>query len=415
VPAESIELRYVLHDLPSAQHKAGLAGLVMMLKVLQGRRKRPLPEILHLSSGELRIRVSEATLQVAFDDLYDAATEEFQSAKKWAGQTPRREVLVTERDPETGKARQVKRYVYERVVPKAEFLRAVGEPPVWLKLWRDAVWNTLRGIPKTRLPYEQRRDGQPTTVAAATWADLIRWRSSAQNGGSPYSTGLVGALFIGAQARTAESVSVQGDASQNLLLHFWPVVTTCWVPEVLRVERARRQVHIERRQVGFALAVPEVADLEDFVETFPRVVGELSTEMAGFRPRQALISLPEEGALEFLREVARIARARARREETSWSVHTVEVYHLEKRGNIIPVLHASRVPMDSGTLERYELVRALRHPLLKARLIRNVLQNAPWHHGFDAVFAANPSEVFLRGDFVREVAWRFAQASPSAN
>jgi CRISPR-associated protein Cmx8 len=414
MPAESIELRYVLHDLPSAQHKAGMAGLVVVLKSLQPRTRRPLPEILHLSSGELRIRVSDASLQVVFDDLYDATTEEVQVAKKWPGQRPLREVSTAQRDPETGKTQQVKQYVYERVVPRAEFLRALGTPPVWLKLWRDAVWSTLRGIPKTRLPYEQRRDGHPATVGAATWADLVRWRSSTQKG-RPYSTGLAGALFIGAQARTAEGVPFQGDASHNVLLHFWPAVMTCWVPEVLRVERTRRQLRVERDQVGYVLTVPEIADLEEFVETFPRVVGELRSETAGFRPRQALISLPEEGALEFLSEVSRIARARAGREETSWSVHSVEVYHLRKRGNTIPVLHASRVPMDRGTLERYDLVRELHHPLLKAQLIRNVLQNTPWHHGFDGAFATNPSEMFFRGDFAREVARRFAQASPDAN
>jgi CRISPR-associated protein Cmx8 len=409
VAAESLELGYVLHDLPSAQHKAGLAGLVVVLKSLQARRARSLPEILHVSPGQLVIRASQASLQAVFDDLYDATTEEVQVAKKWAGQAPRREVLVTQRDPDTGKTQQARQYVYERDVPKAEFLRAFGMPPVWLRLWRDAVWSTVRGIPKTRLPYEQRRDRKPVTVAADTWTDLMRWRSRTQDGRG-YSTDLAGTPFVGAQARTAESVPFRVDASHKLLLHFWPVVMTCWVPEVLRPARTRREVRTDREPVGYVLAVPEVADLEGFVETFPGIVAELSPESAGFRPRQALISLPEEGALEFLREVSRIARARAGREETASSVHGVEVYHLQKRGNTIPVLHASRVPMDRGTLERYELVRELRHPLLKAQLIRNVLQNRPWHEGFGGVFTVNPQEVFFRRDFVRDVTRRFTQS-----
>jgi CRISPR-associated protein Cmx8 len=409
MPAESIELRYVLHDLPSAQHKAGLAGLIVVLRSLQARRKRPLPEVLHLSPGELRIRVAEASLQVLFDDLYDATTEEVQVTKKWPRQTPQREVSVAQRDPGTGKTLQVRKFVYAPIVPKAEFLRTMGMPPVWLKLWRDAVWNTLRGRDRTRLPYKQRLDGQPSMVAGTTWSDLLRWRSDARKGRT-YSAGIASALFVGAQARTAEAVPFQGDPSHNLLLNFWPAVITCWVPEVLGLERKKRHVRVERRQVGYVLAVPEVADLEAFIETFPKLVGELSNRTAGFRPRQALVSVPEEGALEFLRQVSRIVRARAEREETSWSVHAVEVYHLKRRKNNSLVLHASRVPMDRGALERYELVREVRHPLLKGQLIRNVLRDEPWHYGFEAQFAANPSEVFFHRDFVSEVSRRFAQA-----
>jgi CRISPR-associated protein Cmx8 len=409
MPAKSIELSYILHDLPSAQHKAGLAGLLVVLRSLQARQKYPLPEVLHVSPGELRVRVSADSIRVIFDDLYDASREEVSVTRKWQGQLALREIPVTQRDPTTGRTKQVTQYIYKRVVPRAEFLRALGMPPVWIRLWRDALWSTLRGIPQTRLPYKERDAGKPAAVAADSWADLVRSQSNARKVRTR-STGLASALFIGAQARTAEGVAFQGDPCENLLLHFWPTVMTCWVPEVLRVARIGRRLRIDRQPVGYVLAVPEVADLEEFLETFPRVVGELSAEAAGYRPRQALISVPEEGALEFLSQVSRIVRARAAREETSRSVHAVEVYHLKKRGNTGPVLHAGRVAMDRGTLERYELVRGLRHPLLKGQLIRNLLGNTPWHHGFDGLFAVHPWEVFFEGEFIREVSRRFAQA-----
>jgi CRISPR-associated protein Cmx8 len=261
------------------------------------------------------------------------------------------------------------------------------------------------------LPYEQRADGKSVALAADTWADLVRWQSNARKG-RPVSTGLASGLLIGAQARTAEGVPFQGNPCQNLLLHFWPTVMTCWAPEVLRVARSGRHLRLDRQQVGFVLAVPEVADLEEFLEAFPRVVAELGAGATRHRPRQALISVPEEGALEFLSQVSRVVRARAAREETSYSVHAIEVYHVGKRGNNRPLLHAGRVPMDRGTLERYDLVRDARHPLLKGQLIRNVLANRPWHHGFDVLFAGNPWEVFFHEEFVREVASRFAQMSP---
>lgn len=261
--ADFLELTYVLDDLPSAQHKAGLAGLALLVHSLRNRGKAPLPELLELTPGILRLRVSQQSLQTVFDDLYDATTVEVVVSKKWQGQAPVREIAGTRVDPQTGKTHDARKYVYEQVVPKAQFLRQLGMPDVWIKLWRDAIWSTLRGIPRTRLPFEDRLAKKPTDQASKIWADLCRWRES-EGQGRRHSVEVAGAQFLGAQARTAEGVAFQGAANHVLLLHFWPGVTTCWVPEGLRVERAGRDVRTTRVPVGYVLAVPEVADLQDF-------------------------------------------------------------------------------------------------------------------------------------------------------
>ena len=48
----------------------------------------------------------------------------------------------------------------------------------------------------------------------------------------------------------------------------------------------------EREFVGYCLAIPEVADLELFCEDYPELLHNLSTEVKGFRPAEAVIDLP---------------------------------------------------------------------------------------------------------------------------
>ena len=138
----AITLSYSLFDLPSAQHKAGLAGLLLLIDSLRQRGTGPLPEVLNLSATSVQLTFSEASMQTVFDDLYDAAwVETRQKSKRTGKKKPKRAETEENRDEESGKVKKQKFYVYDEVEPKVLFLEHhyPGDEKGWLKLWRDML------------------------------------------------------------------------------------------------------------------------------------------------------------------------------------------------------------------------------------------------------------------------------------
>src|SRR3954452_22196571 len=87
-PPERITLTFDLHDLPTAQHRAGLAGLILQIDSMgpDGHRRDPrlIPEIdeAALTATSARITFTRDSMQGVFDDLYDAKLIEAVVASK---------------------------------------------------------------------------------------------------------------------------------------------------------------------------------------------------------------------------------------------------------------------------------------------------------------------------------------------
>src|SRR3954470_13061550 len=138
----SIDVRYDLRDLPSAQHKAGLAGMLLQIEDMAERRRKGLlpqqcevPEILP-SLGPMTtavvVRFTERSAQDLFDDLYAAETVEVRSKSKWQGAAAKREEI----NPDPGPDGPRRWFVYDTVQPTGHFLRryAEGDREPWHKL-----------------------------------------------------------------------------------------------------------------------------------------------------------------------------------------------------------------------------------------------------------------------------------------
>ena len=383
---EVLELKYDLYSLPTAQHKAGLAGLLMMIESMKARKLSPLPKISDLTAAGVKITFTRESMQTVFDDLYAAAYAEVEVKAKWAGQRPKR-AIERKTVLANGKQKTEKRFIYNVVQPAGRFLAAwypAGDD-LWLKLWRDMVWSTLRGRPTTRGVYKERADGKPSSVAPATWASLAK-SGLLRARGKLRTEPIASSVFIGAQDVNAEKVPFQGTPEDNMLLHFWTLPTLIFAPS--SIDRDGKT-----ESAGYALAIPEPADLCAFVEEVQRLLRSLDPAPAGFRPRAARIDLPAEGGLEYL---SHLARARVRRSALAETLAAVEVYQLKKRGNSIPVLSAERILPDERVLRDYETLRQqCRNPLYRSQRIMNLLRGMPWYHGMDTAFNQYPWEFFI--------------------
>ncbi|MDW7730065.1 MAG: type I-MYXAN CRISPR-associated protein Cmx8 [Bacillota bacterium] len=384
---DMVTLTYDLNSLPTAQHKAGLAGFVMLIESMERRGIEPRPRIAEVTPHGATFAFTREELQALFDDFYDAMLIEVARKSKWANMQEKRieEEILTAED---GSTKTEKRYVYDLFQPKGIYLTAYypddGNGP-WLKLWRDMLWATLRGIPKTRTPYQERLDGKNVSLSTKVFDSLSK-STEARSKGKTLTESISSSMFIGAQNVSAEKVPFVGLVEHNLLLHFWTVVSLYYVPRILK-----RDGKLETK--GFVIVIPEPADLNAFIEDVQVLLKELDPDISGFRPKASLIDVPEEGGLEYL---CQFTLKKIKESVISYSIASVELYHLHKQGNNIKNLSADRIIPGRYIIENYNDLRTkISNPLYKAMRIGNLLADKPWYAGAEELFNAWPREMFV--------------------
>ena len=411
-----LEFGYNLVDLPSAQHRAGLAGLVLAAGWL--KREYDCRGIcdLEVASGGATLYIDQLGLSELFNGVYAASIEEQERLQPMRSQRTRevipalREEIRGWDDVESGGRRRRKVYIYETIVPRGAFL-VDCEPETkegrggWLGLWREVVWTIYRGVPATRRPYEVRAGDDPRTDAAAAWGLLCR--------GAGHAVPLPGTYYIGAQGYNAENVPFRDRAAFQFLLHFWPLVAQIYVPEVYG-----RDGSIDLG--GFAIAVPDVAMLDRFCGLFSAMMLGRSSEpyaVRRYRPRESIIDLPEEAGLDLLRRVrdadraGKVAAASGTDGNGGEVLAGVDVFHVEKQENTVRLLGMSRLDSGGGQVDEYSLIRGrFWSPVIRKRRLMNLVGGAPWYTGFDEVLARMPiAQTIHSAAFRRDVACCFRQ------
>jgi CRISPR-associated protein Cmx8 len=386
---EVIRLHWNLHELPSSQHRAGLAGLAICVGFLRRNQdRRGICEIEGLDQHGLTLAVDRTGMQSLFDDIYDATVEETRSKSKWPGAEAKRIDEVDLKDEKTGRTRTEKRYVYDRVVPAGLVVRdwdggAPGAPKLWLKLWQNVVWTTLRGVPATREPYNARAEARHTEDGGEAWEELAKTPNR--------SVALPSTYALGAQAKSAENVPFEDVARLRFLLHFWPFVVAIYVPAVLQRDG-------KRDFVGYALAMPDVAVLDDFVVAWEQVARARGCEPSGYVPRDAVIDLAAEAGLDVVRRSNELIAPKQGAVATRPWLSAVDIFHIEKEGNNVRMRGISRVVPQRKQDDEYARVRASNYwsPMFRRQRIGNVLAGKPWWSGFARLCSTTPAEMTIR-------------------
>lgn len=217
--------------------------------------------------------------------------------------------------------------------------------------------------------------GIPTKDAAEAWNDLTGATAKER------SVDLSSALFLGAQECTAEGVSFRDRPAQKLLLHFALFIAQVYVPEVVDADG-------KGQFAGFAVVFPDVCDLTTFCDELPIWLRERGPEMRGFRPRGAIVDLPEVGALDV--QAGLIARLSARVQSPSLNdlILGFDVLHLVKEGNNIRLKSWTRVAIQSAAFfDEFRPLRELWSPLFRRQRMRNLLAGAARWTGFDRLIS----------------------------
>jgi CRISPR-associated protein Cmx8 len=389
-PKTVMELRWSLQELPSSQHRAGLAGLALSVAFLKRNADRKGTCEVECADDGLTLSVDRAGMQSLFDDVYDATLEEARSKAKWAGIEPKRIDEVDVKDEKTGKVKSEKRFIYDRVVPAGPLVRdwdaaPPGAAKLWLKLWQDMVWSTLRGVPATREPFNARAEGRAIEDGSEAWDELATKRNDTVELPSTYA--------LGAQAKNAENVAFTDVARMRFLLHFWPTVVAIYVPAVLQRDG-------KREFVGYALAMPDVAVLNDFVDAWERVARGRGCEPAGYVPRDAVIDLAAEAGLDVVRRSNDLIVTMQGAAPTRPWLSGVDIFHVEKEGNNVRLRGIARVIPQRKQDDEYARVRGAGYwsPVFRRQRIGNVLDGKPWWSGFARLCSTTPDEMTIRHD-----------------
>ena len=393
--SDVLELDYNLAELPSSQHRAGLAGLVLMVKWLgRDKSRKGICELARLDEHGATLRIDQTGLRELFDEIYAASKEEQErdavlKNKKKEVIPPLREEKKTVTDPKTGKSKEKTVYIYSVVVPRGAFLvaydpSAQNDKGVWIKLWRDMIWGILRGVPSTRRPFDKRAEGQFTEDADNVWQDLQR--------PVDYTVDLPSTYFIGAQASNAENVPFKDRARFQFLLHFWPFVAQVYVPAKLVYDNKTKQMKTEF--AGYAATIPDVANLEDFCDELPSLLqNNRGIQMAGYRPRESVIDLAAEGALDLMNKLNQRLAAKAGNQSVSDLLLGVDVVHLEKQGNNIRLWGTARLDPTRSMIDEYARVKGMfRYALFRRQRTLNMLNEREWFSGFGVLLSTTDSE-----------------------
>ncbi len=392
-----LTLSYTLSELPSSQHRAGLAGLVLMVRWLHRfdawkQDGTAVCEIDNLTDRSVTLRINPLGLQALFNEVYAASWEEQARDKVLKNQKTKQIVPYLreeERDDVDKKGKPIKKkvYIYPVVVPKGAYIADAdpeGDRGKWIKLWRDFLWSILRGVPTTRLPYESRANGNYNDDADKTWRELQQ--------PAEFTVDLPSTYYIGAQASNPENVPFKDRARYQFLLHFWVFASSVYVPAVIDNEG-------KREFVGYAIAIPDVANLKIFCNEFLGLLGDRDNEVTGYRPRDAVVDLAVEGALDMM---ARL-RDRVSRLETGIGdlVMGVDVIHSEKQGNNVRILGSTRLdPPEPQWIDQYREIREnLWHATFRRQRLLNLVSNKAWYMGFDSLLCTIPYELTIENNY----------------
>ena len=409
-PPTSLSLPYSLASLPSSQHRAGLAGLVLLARYLervQGRNG--LFCCKDLSETGVTLELDAQGLKEAFDVLYAASFEEVAEPKQRKKDNRIVEPIRREEKQEQDKKGQIKTktvYIYPSVVPQGGPLAEwdLSEPKAWIKLWRNFIWQIPRGNPQSRGPYEDRASGVSSEDHQDVWQMLCKQPEP--------SVKLASTCYLGAQEKTSEDVLFQDQGRNQFLLHFWPLTLSIYVPQEVNPKDGKRTF------IGFAVAVPDVSDLELFCDIYPALCKERWTdsEMNGYRPKASIVDIAPESALDTMTQLHKHLTHQEGNLNTKSCVFGFDVFHMNKEGNNVRLLSMGRIEPDDAILRSYERIKNFfRDPFFRKQRLLNLLANAgnasvPWYQGFDHLLATLPHKTqgFGSRDFRRDAYATFA-------
>lgn len=399
-----VELSYKLSQLPTPTHRAGLAGLVFLIKHLnhQNDETEEQIQVVDYDRYGAEIQFSKQGLQAVINLAFQGKYVLKRSKSKIKDVEPE----IVEED-----GKQVAYYPWNALVLPAEALSILddSEGQAWTALWSEWILNTIRAFPKSREPFKITAEGKSAPIDKL-WAALQK-----PNG----KVGLSSSSLIGAEAQTAEGVALEDTNAQQFLLNFWPYVSQPYIPRRFQVERKRDKSQTAKSETqasaviksedwGYAAAIPDVLNLKSFVNSWPRWMSSRLMTKLGYRPSGALIELPEEAALDSLNLMHERIEKEGIIVQAGYKVLGFEVCHAyrsdpKKGPELRSIAYLQANPQTLMMADEYARYRKNFYcPWFRRHLLQNLLRGLHWTERWGELFNIAGAEWFEDRWFVHD-------------
>lgn len=379
---ELVTLNYVPSQLPSSQHRAGLAGLVLMIRWLKQQPDFQLLagtelRIIDLDSDSVTVQLNQAGFNALMKTHFSAAFEERECEKKRTNSKQEFKTIKREvRNLDTGKSKQATLYIYTDIVPQGDLLKSF-EPAnsknlVWTKLWQEVTWKVLRPRDNQRLPFKAMANDTEPSKIETIW-NLLQDKPDSK-------VPLSSTHMLGAQAKNNEGVKFSDVAKNKFLLNFWSYVLQMYLPEKIDF-KGKPELH------GYAIAIPDVRHLTAFCQNFPAILRKRGTREQWGKPRSAIIRNLEEAGLDSLGSIHTYLSQLKLELNIEKLLFGMDVFHIvrpqDKPQSKPQMLSIRRyLPNKEAIAEVTRLQYKLYSPLFRQQYWHNLIRGRPRIEGF---------------------------------
>lgn len=405
--SEILTLEYNLAELPSSQHRAGLAGLVLMTRWLKNEPdKKGVCEITQIGETNATLQINKEGLQFLFDKVYaafieDRAEPNIRTKGKGAAKKevpPLREEVRMQTDKK-GKTSEKTYYIYPEAVPRGALLADYdvtfdGRYGIWVKLWRDFMWNIMLVKPTTRNPYKKRSEESYTKDAETVWNNLNQNPNTV--------TALKSNSFVGAMEFNAELVEFQDSFRLKFLLNFWTFATPIYLTRISTYDKKTKSTKTEYQP--FTLAIPDIANLLDYCDDYETFLKIRRPEKIGATsyPSQSIVDIAVEGAVDFASSLMSVVAEKEKDAGFDDLLTGIDVIHVVRDGDSAKIEVQKRITPTRTILTHYQRVKhRFTDNLFRRQRLLNVLNEKDWFCGFDSLLSKTDTEQTISNSFFR--------------
>lgn len=369
---ETVKVPYQLGQLPGASYRAGLAGLIFLTDFLHRNEPETQEQIMiSYDSVSAVLECSQHGLQALINLTFDSRYELKWSKNKIDDPV---EIKVTD---------EGRIYGWNDLRVEAKPLQERDSTGIWTSLWSEWLLKTVRAFPKSREFFKVRVNNQSIKIDKF-WTALQKPEST---------VGLSSSSLMGAEAKTCEGANLNDTNAQEFLLNFWSYVSQPYIP-------CRFDPDGKREDWGYAVAIPDVQDLEAFVKQFPNILErrpQNPPEYKGYRPLAALIELPEEAALDSIRLIRQYMQETQIASSLEFDVLGFEICHAvrpdPKRGaDLISITYIQPDSWRDGHYANYR--KRFLCPWFRKHLMQNLVKNRHWTVRWGELLSTAPQKWF---------------------
>ena len=382
-----VTLEYQSSQLPSSQHRAGLAGLILKIQWLQ---KQPefkqsadaVCKIVDLDGCKVTLQFNHAGLTSLLKSHYSASFEERESRKIRAKGTQNFRTIQREvYNAETDKTELTTFYLYQDLVPQGWLVQSF-EPPesdnqVWTKLWQETIWRVLRPRDLQRLPFKAMVSGNNPPEIEKIWKFLL-YKPDGR-------IALSSTHMLGIQAKNNEGQKNYDLAKFYFLLNFWTYTSQVYLPITINFKD-------ELRLNGYAIVIPDVRNLEDFCTYFPLILQQRDTKEIRGKPHSSIVHNSIEAGLKSMGLIHTYLSKITPKRDLSDLLFGVDVFHIVRKKDEPQIRSIQRYSPNLDAIEEFtQLQEKIFDRIFCLQYWQNLIYDRPRITGFDSIIRDLPS------------------------